>query len=94
MPVWKPKAEEDLQDIIDYIAKDKPRAAIELGDRLIEKAALLDSNPDIGRSRTKNTRVLVAHPHYVLIYRKLDSGTVEILRVKHAKRKFPRTNEK
>ena len=90
MPVWKPKAEEDLQGIIDYIAKDKPMAAIELGEMLIEKAALLDINPSLGKKLTKNTHILVAHPNYILIYR-VCSETVEILRVKHAKRKFPAT---
>lgn len=88
MPVWKPKAEEDLQNVIDYIAKDKPMAAIELGEMLIEKAAVLDMNPNLGKKRTKNTRLLVAHHNYVLIYR-VTGGVVEVLRVKHAARRFP-----
>lgn len=89
MPIWRPKAEEDLQGIVDFIAEDNPRAAIDIGDMLVLKAGKLDENPEIGRpGRVKGTRELVAHPNYIIIYKK-SGGGVEVLRVKHAMQKWP-----
>lgn len=89
MPIWKPAAIADRRRMTDYIAEDNPRAAIELGDALIEKAGLLDQNPMQGRiGRVKGTRELVAHSNYILIYRVVGKA-VEVLRVKHAAQKWP-----
>ena len=68
MPFWKRAAIADRKSITAYIAQDNPRAAIEMGDMLIKKAAQLDPRPSLGRSgRVKGTRELVAHPNYILI---------------------------
>ena len=70
MPVWRPTAIADRKSITAYIAQDNPRAAIELGDMLMQKAEQLDQHPMLGRAgRVKGTRELVAHPNYILIYR-------------------------
>jgi len=89
VPIWKPTAIADRKSITAYIARDNPMAAIEMGDMLIEKAAQLDQHPRLGRiGRVKGTRELVAHPNYILIYR-IVGKVVEVLRVKHAARKWP-----
>lgn len=89
MPLWRPAAIADRKSITAYIAQDNIRAAIEMGDMLIEKAALLDQHPMLGRvGRVKGTRELVAHPNYILIYR-LVGKVVEVLRVKHVAQKWP-----
>lgn len=89
MPLWKPAAIADRKNITAYIAKDNLRAAIDMGDMLIEKAAQLDRNPMQGRiGRVKGTRELVAHPNYLVIYR-IVGKTVEVLRVKHAAQQWP-----
>lgn len=89
MPKWRPAAIADRKRMTDYIAEDNPKAAIELGDALIETAGLLDQNPMQGRSgRVRGTRELVAHPNYILIYR-IVGKAVEVLRVKHAAQKWP-----
>ena len=89
MPLWRPAAIADRKAITTYIAKDSPRAAIEFGDMLMEKAALLDQQPAMGRvGRVKGTRELVAHPNYIVIYR-IVGKAVEVLRVKHAAQKWP-----
>lgn len=89
MPLWKPAAIADRKRITAYIAQDNPWAAIEMGDMLMQKAAQLDQDPALGRiGRVKGTRELVAHPNYILIYR-IVGKTVELLRVKHAARKWP-----
>lgn len=75
--------------ITAYIAEDKPNAAIELGDMLMQKAEQLDRHPMLGRAgRVEGTRELVAHSNYLLIYR-IVGNAVEVLRVKHAARKWP-----
>ncbi len=89
MPLWKPAAIADRKSITAYIAQDNPQAAIEIGDLLMHKAAQLDQRPALGRiGRVKGTRELVAHPNYILIYR-IAGKAVEVLRVKHAARKWP-----
>jgi len=89
LPVWRPTAIADRKSITIYIAQDNPRAAIELGDMLMQKAEQLDQHPMLGRAgRVKGTRELVAHPNYILIYR-IVGKAVEVLRVKHAAQKWP-----
>jgi addiction module RelE/StbE family toxin len=89
LPFWRPTATSDRRKIIAYIAEDSPKAAIELGDLFIQKAAQLDQFPMQGRiGRVKGTRELVVHPNYILIYRILPQ-TVEILRVKHTAQHWP-----
>lgn len=89
MPRWKPSAVADRKRITAWIAANSPRAAIEMGDMLIRKAAQLDQYPEMGRQgRVDGTRELVVHANYILIYR-ITGGAVEVLRVKHAAQKWP-----
>jgi addiction module RelE/StbE family toxin len=89
LPYWKPAAIADRKNITAYIAQDNPRAAIEMGDLLMQKAAHLDQHPKLGRvGRVKGTRELVVHPNYILIYR-IVGEVVEVLRVKHGAQKWP-----
>ena len=89
MPLWRPAAIADRKSITAYIAQDNPKAAMEMGDMLLEKAELLDQHPMLGRvGRVKGTRELVAHPNYILIYRVVGE-VAEVLRVKHAAQKWP-----
>jgi addiction module RelE/StbE family toxin len=89
LPLWKPVAIADRKRITQYIAQDNPRAAIEMGDMLIQKAENLDQHPSLGRvGRVKGTRELVVHRNYILIY-KVVAEVAEVLRVKHAAQKWP-----
>jgi toxin ParE1/3/4 len=89
LPIWKPAAIADRKRITKHIAKDSPRAAIELGDMLMLKASQLDQHPALGRvGRVKGTRELVAHENYILIYR-IVGKVAEVLRIKHAAQKWP-----
>ena len=84
---------DDRKRIVDYIVADNPMAGIALGDALIERAGQLDTFPMLGRAgRVPNTRELVVHPNYILIYRVVD-GMAEILRVKHSAQQWPRAVE-
>ncbi len=79
----------DREAIFDFIARDKPLAAIDLDKRIKHTAEQLQTYPRLGKSgRVKGTRVLVIHPNYLLMYR-LIGDDVEVLRVKHAARQWP-----
>lgn len=88
---WNPKALEDRAAIMDYIAEDDPLAAVELDERLEERAVALLAHAELYRQgRVAGTRELVIAPNYVLVYRiRPADGIVEILRVLHARRQWP-----
>jgi toxin ParE1/3/4 len=92
--VWRPMAEADLDDIIDYIAQDNPNRAEEFGQELRDKALSLAQHPAMGHAGRPGlsafVRELVAHRNYIVFYRVLDEACiVEILRVKHAAQQMP-----
>ncbi|MGY4726930.1 type II toxin-antitoxin system RelE/ParE family toxin [Burkholderia pyrrocinia] len=88
---WHPKAREDRAAIMDYIGQDDPLAALELDERLEERAAALPARAELYRQgRVAGTRELVVAPNYVLVYRiRPADNIVEILRVLHARRQWP-----
>lgn len=87
--IWKPMASADLLEIVAYIAADNPSAAQELKDNIEAKVKNLAEYPKLYRpGLIKGTRELTAHPNYIVIYR-IVGKTVEVLRVKHAKKKWP-----
>jgi plasmid stabilization system protein ParE len=59
--ILAPEAEQDLNEIVAYIAKDNPTTAEKFGIRLIERVELLNSFPRLGReiSGRRGERVLV-----------------------------------
>lgn len=97
--VWRPLAEADLDDIIDYIAQDNPARAEAFGQELRDKTSSLARHPKMGRTGRPGlpafVRELVVHRNYIVLYRVLDeAGTVEILRVKHAAQQTPATRRR
>lgn len=92
--IWRPIAEADLDNIIDYIAQDSPANAKRFGKELRDKTRQLAEFPGTGRSGRPGLpdwlRELVAHKNYIIFYRVLDeSRTVEILRIKHTAQQMP-----
>ena len=87
--VWTPEAIQDRDDIYDHIEADNPAAALALDELFSEKAARLSDHPSLGRlGRVANTRELVTHQNYILVY-DLDGHLVRVLRVLHAARQWP-----
>jgi toxin ParE1/3/4 len=81
--VFSPLAESDLQGILDYIARDKPRAATRFVATLREKCQLLAVNPELGQRRPSfrsGEYRTFSVGNYVIFYRPTDRG-VEIARV-------------
>jgi len=74
----------------DYIARDNPRAAAGMVDRIVGAAEALRLQPEMGRrGRVAGTREFVVSP-FVIAYRAA-ADAVEIVAVIHAARRWPDT---
>jgi addiction module RelE/StbE family toxin len=81
-----PKANQDLAEIITYIAQDKPKVAEEFGRKLVGQALLLSTFPFRGSKMRGNrkARKLVYRKKYLIIYTvNKRQKTVGILRFLH-----------
>lgn len=88
--VWTEPARQDLREIFTYIAEENPNAARRLLAEIKERAVLLQSNPQLGRTgRVEGTRELViVGTQYILPYR-LKGQRIQILAVFHGRREWP-----
>jgi len=81
------RAERDLEEIADYIADRNPSAAVREVERLLERFALLATQPLMGQLRDD----LPDHPrafsagNYLVVYQPTVNG-IEVARVVHAAR--------
>ena len=86
-PFFSPMAVEDLEGILEYIARDKPAAAIRFVEMLEEKCNTLARFPLLGASRdqlAKGLRVFLVG-NYAIYYRP-EADSVRIERVLHGAR--------
>lgn len=87
--IWRPKARDDLREIIDYVSDFDEAAAYRLRDRVFDFSERLGQSPYMCRvGRATNTREAVVHPNYILIYR-VGADAVEILSVIHSRQQYP-----
>ena len=91
--VVRKAAQNDLDRIFAWIAKDNPRAAIETIGRIQERIGLLrlDSLAEIGRpGLLPGTRELI-ESRYIIVYRVHEErGEIVVLSIIHAARHRPR----
>ena len=86
---WRPKAEEDLLNLVAYIAQDNPDAAQALFDEVREKADQAIQHPMLYKAgRVRGTREIVVRPNYVVVYR-IAGEVLNVLRVLHARQQWP-----
>ncbi len=85
------QAEEDLIDIWLYIAQDDVRAADRLLDEIEEKLLLLGDQSSLGPARPDIAPGLRYFPvrRYLILYREITTGGIEIVRVVHGARDVP-----
>ena len=77
-----PKASEDYHEIIDYVARDKPQAALRLSLRLQEKFELLAEHPLLGDRRPEfGADVRSATLGRYVIYYRPSEGGIDVIRV-------------
>ncbi|MFM0165665.1 type II toxin-antitoxin system RelE/ParE family toxin [Paraburkholderia sediminicola] len=85
---WRPHARQALQDIYEYIDDRSPEAADAMFDTITSAVADLAEHPYIYRvGRVRNTREMVVHPNYLVVYRVTDR--IVIVDVLHARRQYP-----
>ncbi|WP_373754153.1 type II toxin-antitoxin system RelE/ParE family toxin [Neisseria weixii] len=86
---WTTKALNDAENIINYIAEENPIAALETDDLIRKAVTILETMPLAGRyGNLPNTRELVIHRNYFIIYEILPD-CVRILGVKHTRQQYP-----
>jgi addiction module RelE/StbE family toxin len=87
---WTRKALANLDHAVEYIAADKPTAAVKAASAIWNAARRLADHPGMGRpGRVSGTRELVVPGlPYILPYVEKD-GVVFILRVMHTSMKWP-----
>jgi toxin ParE1/3/4 len=86
--VLAPEAEEDLNQIVAYIAKDNPAAAETFGVRLLDRLEILKVFPLVGRhvGNRPGERVLVETPILIFYRFDRDRGLIQIKRFWHGAR--------
>jgi len=80
--IISPTARQDLSDIFDFIARDKPVAAANWVEKIEEKCNLIATVPDFGELRPEyggDIRSSVVG-RYVIFYRAI-AGGIEVARV-------------
>ena len=88
---WVRLALNDLLKIEKYIANDSPQAAKNILSLIWEATELLEEHPHIGRpGRVPGTRELVIPDTLFIIPYRVISGEIQILRVIHGARKWPK----
>jgi toxin ParE1/3/4 len=87
---WTRRALRALDEITEYIARDRPLAAQRMFERVQEAVISLAAHPDLGRQgRVPGTReLIVAGTPFIIPYR-VREDDVEILSVLHAARRWP-----
>ena len=86
---WTEAADADMHRIVDYIAKENPFAAINVGDEIERQTDLLQTRPGVGRpGRIGETRELVLTGLPYIVCYVADSETVSVLRVLHGSQQW------
>jgi toxin ParE1/3/4 len=88
--VWTRSAIDDLDDLHEYIRKERPAAARRVAREILESVERLVAAPESGRkSRIHGVReVLVGKYPYVIPYR-IHGDEIQLLRVLHTRQSFP-----
>lgn len=85
---WRSEARAELWQILNYIGDRHLVAAIQLYEAVEGATSALPEHPYLYRvGRVHNTREIVVHPNYLVVYRVTDR--IEILSVLHARREYP-----
>ena len=86
--IFAPLAEQDFQEILDYISQDKPVAAQQFVSRLRSACKRLSSHPLLGQqcSEFPNRSYRRTSVGHYAIYYEVRTEAVAILRVVHGSR--------
>ena len=89
--IWSPLAIDRASEIAEYIAQDKPSAAVNWINTVFSKVEQLKASPEIGRPvpeiRSNQFRELI-YGNYRIIYR-IEKKRISILTIRHGKQILP-----
>lgn len=93
--IWSSPAEADLDDLVRHIAAENLAAALAQEERIHEAVARLGEYPRMGRvgRRPMSRELVVSGTPYVVVYYVSDTQ-VEVARVMHGARAWPRPDTK
>jgi toxin ParE1/3/4 len=81
-PFYTPAAIGDLEEILAFIARDKPKAAAEWVEKIEAKCLLIASTPEIGEATPRlGVGVRASSIGRYVIFHRFANGRLEILRV-------------
>ena len=82
---------DDLKGIVSFIVKDDPRAAVRVGERLIDRALSLGKMPTRCPfyDAVRGIRKMTAAPFQIYYHHNEEAGVVHILHFWHVARLFP-----
>ena len=87
---WSPLADRQVDDAVEYIARDDPIAALKWLEHLLVRVKALSRFPDSGRmvpeTQREDIREILVRPYRVM-YRRRDDR-VEIVAIRHESRGF------
>jgi len=87
--VWTPEAEQDRDEVWEYISADSVAAAARMDELFSNAVAQLVDFPELGRAgKIAGTRELIPHENYRLVY-EIDGNTVWMLALVHIARLWP-----
>jgi toxin ParE1/3/4 len=87
--VWTPEAQQDREQIWDFIVLDNPQAAIRMDELFSNAVAKLADFPQLGQpGKISGTRELIPHESYRIVY-EIQQETVWILALIHTARQWP-----
>ncbi len=87
---WHRLARQDLRQVRDYIARDNPKAAARVAQRIRTAVERLSENPGIGRpGRVIDTRELAVTGTPYLVPYTVSDNEIAILRVLHGAQQWP-----
>jgi toxin ParE1/3/4 len=89
--IFSPQVIADLEEVVRYIAKDDPAAAIRIGNELIDRVEILENFPLLGAPFPKRpgVRKLVSRPYLIFYRLREKENAVDILRYWHGARTEP-----
>lgn len=90
---WSSTAWKQYHDAMDFVAADKPQAALEQDASITSAVARLGAFPRMGRAgRMRGTRELVVSgTPFIVVYRIQDeAGEVQVIRFLHGAQQWPK----
>ena len=85
-------AEDDLREIVLYVAADRPSAADELADKIEKNLNLLSNHPHLGRVPKEAELARLGYRYLVvenyLIFYKIEGRTILVHRILHGARDY------